>query len=255
LFIAQKSAETYRDYNGTCLAAFFACVIFVVLWLPDTNKLRGRIAFDIISSLLAVGVFSAFQLAATIGVQTILAALKSPKELLMIAPHLTGILAGISAFIIVNDAVQPKIVGAPRVTSQTVLRTVGALSISAVITHFANLTRFEHTLLSTLPGALFSLAHVVVSTTAIVLVVRIYYSARFEHTYLRLLLLGALAVGLSVTLALCHQLVEYCLHRTQTNFWSLNLQIYLIPALSVVVAGYTAAALFRIICKSVYVQE
>jgi hypothetical protein len=225
-----------------------------VLWLPDTNRLRGRIAFDIISSLLAVGVFSAFQLATTIGVQTIISALKSPRELLMIAPHLTGILAGVSAFIIVNDSVQPKITGASRAAAQTVLRTVGALSISAVITHFANLVRFEHTLLNTLPGALFSLAHVVVSVAAIILAVRISISDRFKNTYLHLLLLAALAIGLSATLALCHHLVEYFAHGAQTSFWSLSLQIYLLPGLSLVVAAYTAAALLRIVCKSIYTQ-
>jgi hypothetical protein len=73
------------------------------LWLPDESPSRGRITLLCILTIGAGVAFSSVQLLATIAEKLIIKIGSFPQDALVIAPHVAGIAAGMSSFLIYNS--------------------------------------------------------------------------------------------------------------------------------------------------------
>ena len=109
IFLIHESTRTFNDNLGSFFAAFFAAMIILLLWLPDSSSLRERLKETFILVMATTIVFSLVQLFSTITVKKFLDLLSLHQQHILIAPHIAGVLSGICAFLLLDKLVASSI--------------------------------------------------------------------------------------------------------------------------------------------------
>jgi hypothetical protein len=253
LFFVQKSYDTYHDVNGLIFAIIFSSIILTVLWLTDESPVRDRIMLTSIAVLLAAIAFSGFQLLATLLEQRLLRWQNIPPQVMIVSPHVAGILSGMMSFLVLDSFIA-KSANRMQVPRSDLPRRFflffGCAIVTVTFTYLANEARFRPGFLNTGLGVAFTVGYVAIHIFTISICVWIACRYTLRLMALKVLALCVLAGVSGYATASLHMLVDASSGLQSVH--QLYLVLYCIPMVSLVAAGIACTATLVTICNHLY---
>ena len=141
-FVGMESFRVYQDVLGSMFAGVFGSMIFVLLWLDDSSPWHRRVKVTFAIMLLPSVGFSLIQLLSTLLVWEVIGLGGGTRQDVPIAAHVSGIVAGMSAFVLTYSALGSNAIWGRSVSSSRARRGVCLISIlllAGVVVYLATL--------------------------------------------------------------------------------------------------------------------
>ena len=248
IFILQKSADPYHDYTGTLYASIFGIFVLIPLWLLDANSAREQIILLSILAITAGAMFSLVQLGATLVVKWIIVISSLPAGSLLIAPHVAGIAAGMSAFLFSNSfllrdwARTSDAYGSRLLTTLVVVFLYG---FGAFITTYSNWATIIHGVKSNRAGLCLGVIYFFTLSASITCYLSVYRIKCKRKFMLRSIALVFMAVILATITTSEFEIASAYFPFLQPPFEQRFFFIELIPSFTLILCCWVCANIFR----------